>query len=120
MSGCGVREVEGGRTEAANGAPNGIPHCQQQTDSRERLFASGKRARIFVARALRFILCRIHVVRLDLEIERVVDVVEYDLAKVATVREVELEDDLAAEGNVSPEVDPLAHTDFKRLLERLS
>ena len=61
----------------------------------------------------------LNVVGLHFEVERVIDVVEDDLAEVAPVGEVVLKRDFAPEGDVAPEVEPFLYTRLDRLLEHL-
>jgi hypothetical protein len=103
------------RTKTAQRTANALPQGEQETDRRERLLTAAKRARILVARALRLLL----VVRLHAELQRLILMVEQDVAVVATVRKMELEDMLAPQCNVPPELLPATEANDEGCLESL-
>lgn len=118
-----------------------LPHRQQETDRGKRFLATTERARIFVAIAflradMLFLSSDLDVENVNtmssggvkdqeiemyiyLELQRLICMVEHDLAVVAAVGKMVLEHDLAPKRDVAPEVVPFIQANLQRRLQSL-
>lgn len=92
-------------TQAAKRASDSFPKREEETDSRKRLLATTKGARILIPRAV-LPLRGCNIIRLHFELKRFQLVIEEDLSVVATMRKVELEHKFASQGDVTAEFLP--------------